>query len=97
MSERNSSYIGTSTKGRSKETESSISSKSKEKNLIEDASRFGFDEAKILNLKNTQDQKKELQNFLNKNYHGEMRWMEDRSEIRSSPKIFGMKQNQYWF
>ena len=54
--------------------------------MIEGAIRFGFDEAKILNIKNTQNQKKELQNFLNKNYHGEMRWMEDRSEIRSSPK-----------
>jgi len=86
MSERNSPYIGTSFKRRSKETESSISSKSKEKNLIEDASRFGFDEAKILNIKNTQNQKKELQSFLNKNYHGEMSWMEDRSEIRSNPK-----------
>ena len=86
MSERNNSYFGTSFKRRSKEEENSISSKSKEKNLIEGASRFGFDEAKILNIKNTQNQKKELQNFLNKNYHGEMRWMEDRSEIRSSPK-----------
>ena len=86
MSERNNSYPGTSFKRRSKEEENSISSKSKEKNLIEGASRFGFDEAKILNIKNTQNQKKELQNFLNKNYHGEMRWMEDRSEIRSSPK-----------
>ena len=86
MSERNNSYTGTSFKRRFKESETSISSKSKEKNLIEGARHFGFDEAKILNIKNTQNQKKELQNFLNKNYHGEMSWMEDRSEIRSSPK-----------
>ena len=40
---------------RFKESETSISSKSKEKNLIEGARHFGFDEAKILNIKNTQN------------------------------------------
>ena len=57
-----------------------------ENQLIDDAKSYGFDEAKILSIKETRNLNKELNNFLFKKHHGEMKWMAERSEIRSDQK-----------
>ena len=54
--------------------------------MIDSAKSYGFDEAKILSIKETRNLNKELNNFLFKKHHGEMEWMAERSEIRSDPK-----------
>ena len=86
MSKRNNSYTEIPTKRKFTEADSSINLKSSEKKLIESAILFGFDQAKIVDIKKTKNQNIELLNFLEKNYHGEMSWMADRTEIRSDPK-----------
>ena len=40
----------------------------------------------ILNISNTKNLKTELNNFLKNNYHGEMDWLESRTEFRADPK-----------
>ena len=86
MSKRNNSHTEIPTKRKFTEADSSINLKSSEKKLIESAILFGFDQAKIVDIKKTKNQNIELLNFLEKNYHGEMSWMADRTEIRSDPK-----------
>lgn len=86
MSKRNNSHTGISPKRKSTESDSAKNLESPEKKLIEGAILFGFDQAKIVNIKKTKNQNKELKNFLDKNHHGEMSWMADRTEIRSDPK-----------
>ena len=54
------------------------------KKLIE---QHGFDTFGIVDINPKLDFKKELDEFLEKNHHGEMVWMEERSNYRSNPNI----------
>tara|TARA_X000000950_G_scaffold178738_1_gene216882 strand:+ start:603 stop:1727 length:1125 start_codon:yes stop_codon:yes gene_type:complete len=50
------------------------------------SAEIGFDEFGVTNLENFEFNSSKIKEFVKKNYHGDMRWMKDKIEIRSDPK-----------
>ncbi len=50
------------------------------------AENFGFDVASIININETKNLEVELRQFLEKEHHGEMEWLDKKKEYRSDPK-----------
>ena len=47
---------------------------------------LGFDDFGVTDLENFEFNSSKIKEFVNKNYHGEMNWLQDKLEIRSNPK-----------
>ncbi len=47
---------------------------------------LGFDEFGVSGLENFEFYSNKLRDFIKKNYHGDMKWLKDKLEIRSNPK-----------
>ena len=61
----------------------------KEKLLVEfeiKAKEIGFDDFAITDLNDFQFHTKKMQDFIKKNYHGEMNWLKEKIDIRKNPK-----------
>ena len=86
MSERSSTNIGTSTGIQGKTSQSELKSGFETNilgQLVEDS---GFDTYGILDCDNTPNFQKSLDEFILKQHHGEMLWLQDRSHLRSNPR-----------
>ena len=86
MSKRNSSNFSSPISKPGKTEKSNIDKGSQEESILSAAKEFGFDVASILNVSHTVDLKTQLNKFLENNYHGEMDWLEKRTEQRADPK-----------
>jgi epoxyqueuosine reductase len=86
MSKRNSSNFSSPISKSGKTEKSNIDKGSQEESILSAAKEFGFDVASILNVSHTVDLKTQLNKFLENNYHGEMDWLEKRTEQRADPK-----------
>jgi len=50
------------------------------------AKEIGFDDFAVTDLNGFQFNTKKIQDFIKKNYHGEMNWLKDKIDIRKDPK-----------
>ena len=76
MSKRDSKHSSSAIRIQRSVEESQLDNSNKLKKLIE---QYGFDTFGIVDINPNLDFKKELDEFLEKNHHGEMAWMEKRS------------------
>lgn len=86
MSKRNSPHTKRTFNRRNKEEKSQIDPISKKNSILSAAKNFGFDVASILNIKESKNLEYELNQFLEKNYHGEMEWLDRRKKYRADPR-----------
>ena len=84
MSKRDSKHSSSAIRLQRSVEEGQLDKSNKLKKLIE---QHGFDTFGIVDINPNLDFKKELDEFLEKNHHGEMVWMEKRSNYRSNPNI----------
>ena len=84
MSKRDSKHSSSAIRIQRSVEESQLDKSNELKKLIE---QHGFDTFGIVDINPNLDFKKELAEFLEKNHHGEMVWMEKRSNFRSNPNI----------
>ena len=84
MSKRDSKHSSSAIRLQRSVEESQLDKSNELKKLIE---QHGFDTFGIVDINPNLDFKKELDEFLEKNHHGEMSWMENRSNFRSNPKV----------
>ena len=69
---------------------SDIAETTKKRNLIIEKSKdLGFDVIGFANPKLPKSVKKNLDSFLNSNFHGEMDWLKGINTEESLPKIYG--------
>ena len=84
MSKRDSKHSSSAIRLQRSVEEGQLDKSNELKKLIE---QHGFDTFGVVDINPNLDFKKELDEFLEKNHHGEMAWMEKRSNCRSNPNI----------
>jgi len=84
MSKRDSKHSSSAIRLQKSVEESQLDKSNELKKLIE---QHGFDTFGIVDINPNLNFKKELDEFLEKNHHGEMAWMENRSNYRSNPNV----------
>ena len=86
MSKRSGSNFTSASGFRSAIGESKLDSEHIDLSLAELVKDHGFDTFGVVNTSKISNFEKELNNFLDLQHHGEMRWMKERSHLRSDPK-----------
>ena len=86
MSKRSSANIGTSTRVQGKTSQSELKSGFETNILSQLVEDSGFDTYGILDCDSTPNFQKSLDEFILKQHHGEMQWLQDRSHLRSNPR-----------
>ena len=86
MSERSSTNIATSTGIQGKTSQSELKPITETHILSQLVEDSGFDTYGILDCNNTPNFQKSLDEFILKQHHGEMQWLQDRSHFRSNPR-----------
>ena len=86
MPKRNSEHAKRTVSRRSQEEKNQIDFVSKKNSILEASKKFGFDIASIISIKETKNLEVELRQFLEKEHHGEMEWLNRKKEFRSDPK-----------
>ena len=86
MSKRSGSNFTSASGFRSAIGESKLDSEHIDLSLAELVKDHGFDTFGVVNTSKISNLEKELNNFLDLKHHGEMRWMKERSHLRSDPK-----------
>ena len=84
MSKRDSKHSSSAIRLQRSVEEGQLDKSNELKKLIE---QHGFDTFGVVDINPNLDFKKELDEFLEKNHHGEMVWMEKRSNYRSNPNV----------
>ena len=84
MSKRDSKHSSSAIRLQRSVEEGQLDKSNELKKLIE---QHGFDTFGVVDINPNLDFKKELNEFLEKNHHGEMAWMEKRSNYRSNPNV----------
>ena len=84
MSKRDSKHSSSAIRLQRSVEEGQLDKSNELRKLIE---QHGFDTFGVVDINPNLDFKKELDEFLEKNHHGEMAWMEKRSNCRSNPNV----------
>ena len=86
MSERDSQHISSTSGFRKKIEAGQLITESNYKKLDQIIKENGFDVFGVIPVSSKLDFKKQLNEFLDSNHHGDMKWMYERSHLRSNPK-----------
>lgn len=86
MSERDSQHISSTSGFRKKIEAGQLITESNYKKLDQLIKENGFDVFGVIPVSSKLDFKKQLNEFLDNNHHGDMKWMYERSHLRSNPK-----------
>ena len=87
MSERDSQHISSTSGFRKKIEAGQLITESNYKKLDQLINENGFDVFGVIPISSKLNFKKQLNEFLDNNHHGDMKWMYERSHLRSNPKL----------
>ena len=86
MSERDSQYISSTPGIRKKIKAGQLITENNYQKLDQLIKKNGFDIFGVVSARSKLDFKNQLDEFLANNHHGDMKWMYERSHLRSNPK-----------